>query len=78
MYCELRVRGHLSPIWTEWLAGITITNLESQEAILVGYVVDQAALLGLLNRLYALNISLLAITCRNDPLPSPSVHDALS
>jgi hypothetical protein len=69
MYCEFRVRGHLSSIWSDWLDGITMTNLASQETLLAGHIADQAVLLGILNQLHSMNIQILSITCENNPTP---------
>jgi len=58
---ELRVEGHLAPSWSEWLNGLTITNLESGEALLIGPVADQAALHGLLDKIRDMNLKLLSV-----------------
>ncbi len=58
---EIRVRGHLSEAWSQWFEGLTITNLENGEGILLGKVVDQAALQGILTRIGDLNLALISI-----------------
>jgi hypothetical protein len=58
---EFRVHGHLAPCWSEWLGGLTITNLDNGEALLVGPVADQAALHGLLARVRDLNLPLVSL-----------------
>ena len=69
MYCEFRVRGHLTSIWTDWLGDITITNLASEETLLSGHIADQAVLLGVINQLHAMNIHILSITYEDDLTP---------
>jgi hypothetical protein len=59
---HIRIGQHLDPEWTDWLAGLAITNLQTGEAVLSGYLVDQAALYGVLQRLRDLNIRLIEIT----------------
>jgi hypothetical protein len=58
---EFRVKGHLTPCWSEWLGGLTIANLDNGEALLAGPVVDQAALHGLLARMRDLNLPLISV-----------------
>jgi hypothetical protein len=45
---QIRIKGHLSPQWTDWFAGLTITLEEDGNTLLAGRVIDQAALHGLL------------------------------
>jgi hypothetical protein len=58
---HIRVAGHGGPLWSEWFAGLTVTNLENGEAILSGPLPDQAALHGVLTRLRDLGLPLLAV-----------------
>lgn len=58
---HIRVAGHGGPLWSEWFAGLTVTNLEDGEAILSGPLPDQAALHGVLTRLHDLGLPLLAV-----------------
>ena len=46
---EIRIKGHIAPHWSDWFAGLTITQTDD-ETILTGEVDDQAALYGLLAR----------------------------
>ena len=58
---EIHVRGQLDESWSDWLEGLEVTLLENGEMILTGHIGDQAALMGVLNRLYDLNLSLLSV-----------------
>jgi hypothetical protein len=58
---EIHVRGQLDESWSDWLEGLDVTLLENGEMILTGHIVDQAALMGTLNRLYGLNLTLLSV-----------------
>jgi hypothetical protein len=58
---EIRVRGHLGEKWSDWLGGLQVELLDSGEMVLTGCLADQAALMGLLNRLSRLNMTLLSV-----------------
>jgi hypothetical protein len=58
---QIRVKGHLDSHWSAWFDGMTITNQPNGEAVLVGPLVDQAALHGLLSRIRDLGLPLLAV-----------------
>ena len=60
------VAGHLDGDWSEWFAGLTITQEESGQTILAGPVADQAALHGVLIRIRDLGLPLLELK-RADP-----------
>ena len=47
---QIRVRGHLSPDWSDWFEGLELELLENGEMILCGPIADQAALIGVLTR----------------------------
>jgi hypothetical protein len=58
---RIRVQGQLGPQWADWFAGFTLNWQEPDETVLVGQVVDQAALHGLLNILRDLGLPLLEV-----------------
>ncbi len=60
-FFEIHVRGHLSPAWSDWLEGMEVELLDNGEMILTGAIIDQAALMGVLNKLYRLNLTLLSV-----------------
>ena len=60
-FYEIRVEGQLSDeYWSQWFEGLVVT-LDESETILVGPLVDQAALFGLLNRIQDLGLPLLMV-----------------
>ena len=61
-FFEIRVKGHLDESWSEWLEGLDVRLLDDGEMLLSGYVRDQAALMGILTRLYNLNLVLLSVS----------------
>jgi hypothetical protein len=58
---EIHVKGQLNSRWSEWLEGLEVRLLENGEMILIGHIVDQAALMGVLNKLSRLNLTLLSV-----------------
>jgi hypothetical protein len=60
-FFEIRVKGHLNSLWSEWLDSLEIKLLDNGEMILLGPIVDQAALMGILNKLSRLNLALLSV-----------------
>jgi hypothetical protein len=61
-FYEIRVKGQLDESWSDWLEGLEVELLENGEMILFGRIGDQAALMGVLNRLYGLNLALLSLS----------------
>ena len=58
---RFRVRGHLDNRWSEWFDGLAIHLLEDGTTLLVGPVVDQAALHGVIARIRDLGLPLLSL-----------------
>ena len=58
---EIRVKGHLNDRWAPWFEGFTIVLEENGETRLVGPVVDQAALYGLLKKVRDLGMPLISV-----------------
>jgi hypothetical protein len=62
---EIRVKGHLNDTWSNWLEGLEMERMDNGEMILFGSIVDQAALLGVLNKLSHMNLILLSVNQGN-------------
>ncbi len=64
---RIYAQGDFNPYWLDWLSGewiiVDSPPAETGATILVGRVVDQAALLGVLNGLYGLGLYLLLVEC---------------
>ena len=58
---EIRVKGSLDEHWSEWFQDFEIKRGEKDETILVGEVVDQAALYGVIAKLRDLGLTLIAV-----------------
>jgi hypothetical protein len=61
MIYQVRIKGHLSPQWTDWFEGLTITLEEGGNTLLTGPVLDQAALHGVLKKVRDLGMPLLSV-----------------
>jgi len=60
-FYEIHVKGQLDSKWSEWLDGLQVRLLDNGEMILFGPIVDQASLMGVLNKLGRLNLTLLSV-----------------
>ncbi|HEY8555734.1 MAG TPA: hypothetical protein VIM97_00095, partial [Actinomycetes bacterium] len=58
---RIRIRGHLDPAWSAWFDSLTVAQADDGTTELVGPLVDQAALFGLLARLRDLGATLLLV-----------------
>ena len=63
---QIKVPGHLDESWSEWAGSMTFTVESEGEGLpftTLTCTVDQAALLGLLRRLYSLGLPLISVIC---------------
>lgn len=60
-FFEIRVKGQLNSGWSDWFENLDLRLLENGEMILSGAIPDQAALMGILNKLNRLNLTLLSV-----------------
>jgi hypothetical protein len=67
---EIRLKGRLDSSWAEWLGGMSLTHASDGTTVLVGPVVDQAALHGLLQKLRDLGITLISVNETRSTRPS--------
>ncbi len=58
---HIRVRGRLDDRWSDWLGGLTVQRDGDGTTVLVGPIVDQAALHGVIARIRDLGLPLLAV-----------------
>jgi len=61
---EIRVMGRLDEKWADWFGGMDIATGSSQGSpitVLTGPVVDQAALRGLLAKIWDLNLTVTSV-----------------
>jgi len=60
-YFEILIKGQLDASWSDWLEGLELKLMDNGEMMLYGYIRDQAELMGILNKLYRLNLALLSV-----------------
>lgn len=58
---QIRIKGHLDPSWADWFEGFTLTLQPDGTTIMIGSVIDQAALFGLLTRIHSLGLPILLV-----------------
>ncbi len=62
---EIQVQGELDQDWQQWFNGLTVTLAHGSEqpptTTLIGPVADQAALRGVLCKLWDLNLTLISV-----------------
>ena len=64
---RIQVRGHLDDRWSDWLGGLAVHLQEDGTTLLVGTVVDQAALHGVITRIRDLGLPLLSVKLCVEP-----------
>jgi hypothetical protein len=68
--CTIRVAGTLEPRWSHRMGGLRVAPGAAGGGAtteLTGELLDQAALLGVLNSLYGLGLPLLSVACAAAP-----------
>lgn len=64
-YYQITVEGKIDPSWSEWLGNMQLVSRKEADGMyfttLFGTLTDQAALRGLLNRLWDLNLVLCSV-----------------
>jgi hypothetical protein len=63
---RIKVPGHLDESWSDWDGKMTITvecDVDGLPVTTLTGIVDQAALQGLLRRLYSLGLPLISVIC---------------
>lgn len=59
---RIRLKERLDKHWSSWLGGLEVVHEANGETMLIGEVVDQAALHGLLSKVRDLQLTLLSIS----------------
>ncbi len=67
---QIRLRGQLGPLWSDWFDGLAIT-WDGADTLLTGEVLDQAVLYGLLRKIRDLGAPLVSV----NRLDSSAEHD---
>lgn len=75
MQYEIKVAGTLPDRWSAWFDGLRISGESDGTTILSGFVPDQAALHGLLQKLRDLGIPLISLTSTESPTTMGATPD---
>jgi hypothetical protein len=71
---RITVQGRLDEGWSDWFGGMTITVENENDPLpittLVGHIVDQAALRGILTKMWDLGLTLISVTRLDTEKPS--------
>jgi hypothetical protein len=59
---EIRIQGHLGSRWAAWFDGLSLTPDSDGTTIIRGFVADQAALHGLLQKVRDIGLPLVSVT----------------
>ncbi len=59
---QLRLKEHLDQRWSVWLDGLAMRHEANGETVLIGEVVDQAALHGLISKVRDLQLTLISVS----------------
>jgi len=58
---EIKIKGHLDDRWADWFEGMTFIQENDETTVLVGPVIDQPALHGILNGIRDLGLTLISV-----------------
>jgi hypothetical protein len=61
IFYHIRVRGRLGQEWASWFENLTLTQEAGGYAVLEGPISDQAALRGILSKIWDLNLQVVAV-----------------
>ena len=59
---EIRLQGHLDSRWAAWFDGLSLTNERDGTTVISGWVLDQSALHGLLQKVRDVGLPLVSVT----------------
>ncbi len=58
---EIKLEGHLNESWADWFDGIVFTHKSDSTTMLTGKIIDQAALHGLLKKVWDWEMPLISV-----------------
>jgi hypothetical protein len=69
---EIRVKGQIDETWSDWFEGLVITHTKEGETVLMGTVVDEAVMYGLLAKIRDLGLQLISVNSNSQALENNS------
>jgi hypothetical protein len=67
---RIRLKERLDQRWSDWLGGLMVVHEANGETVLIGEMVDQAALYGLLSKVRDLHLTLISVSLLEADSPS--------
>ncbi|MGA2142949.1 MAG: hypothetical protein ABSG94_11080 [Brevinematales bacterium] len=61
MIYQIRIKGHLSYQWASWFNDLALTQENNGDTLITGPVADQAALHGLIKKVFNLGLPLISV-----------------
>jgi len=58
---EICIEGLLPDFWSDWFNGLLIRYDTVSKTTLIGQIADQAALIGILNKIQSLNLKVISV-----------------
>jgi hypothetical protein len=58
---EIKVKGQIDQHWSDWFSDLEITHSAGEQTVLCGNLPDQAALYGLLTKLWSYRLPLISV-----------------
>ena len=72
---QIQIKGQLDQRWAEWFEGLAISQTAQGDTLLIGEIVDQAALYRILRKIRDLGLPLIAVVPLNQSiLPTEGAH----
>jgi len=75
---QIVVQGKLSDSWSEWLGDVSFESINriyaSNQTTIFSEIPDQAALRGLLNKIWDLNLTLVSVN-RQEKIPNGGINE---
>jgi hypothetical protein len=70
---EIRLKGHLASRWAAWFDGLSLSLNNDGTTTIHGFVADQAALHGLLQKVRDIGVPLISVTQVGPDQPDVSI-----
>lgn len=72
-HTEIQIKGKINPTWFDWFEEMQVKTNLTGDTILYGNLHDKSAVYGILSYLSSLGITLISVTCVEDPSTKTSV-----
>ncbi len=70
-HTEIHIKGKLDPNWSDWFEDMKVLEEPAGDTLLCGDLPDKSAVYGVISRLGSLGITLISVTCREEPNHGP-------